>query len=117
MDRKYRFIFNNYDFVKKRYYSELYDVQTNISTLVDYPVYDVCNNKALSLNFNRLAILRPDYGYFNVAMSKEELEDISDDGVYIIDLERNSCTLLLSIERLLQTFPIVMILKKLLHIR
>ncbi|MCE9445576.1 hypothetical protein [Bacteroides fragilis] len=103
---KYRFIFNNYDFVKKRYYSELYDVQTNISTLVDYPVYDVCNNKALSLNFNRLAILRPDYGYFNVAMSKEELEDISDDGVYIIDLERNSCTLLLSIERLLQTFPI-----------
>lgn len=103
---KYRIIFNNYDLDKKKYYSELYNVKTNVSTFIDYPVYDVFNNKALSLNFNRLALLRPDYGYFNVAMSEEDVKSINDDGVYLVDLERNTSTLLLSIEKLLQTFPI-----------
>ena len=66
-------------------------------TIVDYPIYDVKNNIALSLNFDRLRILRPDYGYRNRKI-KIDVNNIENDGIYLIDLEENTSQLIITLE-------------------
>ncbi len=57
-------IYNNYDESKSDYVSKSYNILTGKYIIYDIPIYDTFNNEfALTLNFSRLHLLRPDYGY------------------------------------------------------
>lgn len=93
------FIFNDYDTKHRRYVSNIVSTSDNgIERKIDYPVYDTHKNIAVSLNFDRLALLRPDYGYRNRKHEKDiDLFDLKNDGIYFVDLKSNSQRLLISL--------------------
>ena len=88
---------------KDSYKSKILNVKNNKSRIIDFPIYSVNSNKriSISLNFSRLSRLRPDYGYFNLDWSSIKKID-KDDGVFLIDLEKNTKNLVISFEQLLQ---------------
>ena len=99
---EYNFIFNDYDKKKDRYISKIVNsVLGEIVRIVDYPIYDVKNNIALSLNFDRLRILTPDYGYRNRGIAID-INNIENDGIYLIDLENNTSELIISLKDVVQ---------------
>jgi len=71
--------------------------------VINFPIYDCFKDRfALSLNFERLNILRPDYGYRSKKSSKQiHWQKNSTDGIYYIDLINNSNRLLISIEQVI----------------
>jgi hypothetical protein len=93
------FIYNNFDSQKNEYISKIYDVETQELKSINYPVYDCFKDiYALSVNFDRLQALRPDYGYRNKENIDVDWEDNTSDGIYYIDLQSNQKRLLLTIE-------------------
>jgi hypothetical protein len=97
------FIYNNYDKNRDVYISKIYNVDTKTFRVIDSPIYDCYQDKfALSLNFDRLNILRPDYGYRNKKNTKVVDWDSNDsDGIYFVDLERNMSSLILSFQNVI----------------
>lgn len=57
-------------------------------------------NRAISLNYRRLAVLRPDYGYTCEAKNFSPDMSDSEDGLFSVDLETGETALILSIEKL-----------------
>ena len=95
-----RFIFN--DFEDGDYVSRIGSVSSRgIDSIIGFPVYDTCGNTALSLNFERLNLLRPDYGYRNKGkFTKEDLLKLENDGIFRVDLEKNKQELIISLGEL-----------------
>ena len=96
------FIFNNFDAERGIYVSEIINLRDrDLNRTLDFPVYDTAEKVGLSLNFNRLALLRPDYGYRNLVEGGDyELLEDARDGVFICDLINNRVELLISLEYL-----------------
>ena len=94
------FIFNDFDAERERYISKIVNANSGkIEKIVDFPIYDTYKSFGISLNFDRLAILRPDYGYRNLAYKNNfDLSNLKDDGIFYIDLDNNEQKLLLSLE-------------------
>lgn len=87
------------DFNNGRFISKIISTKGKEQQIIDFPIYQVsdCGSFGLSLNFSRLAKLRPDYGYFNLPTN--QLKPIqSDDGIFYVDLKSNRCDLVLSLE-------------------
>ena len=95
LDEKH--IIHNY-FDGKKYCAKKVNIDTLESETYVGPIYSLSKNKnfALSLNFSRLAKLRPDYGYFNLPY--QNLKDDKEDGIFYLDLEKNEMRLLMSLE-------------------
>jgi len=92
----YKFIYNNFE--DGRYISKVYDIKAKTFTIVDFSVYDCFKDRfAISLNFERLAIWRNDYAYKN-KNTKINWSDNKNDGLYFIDLKKNSAKLIVSIQ-------------------
>ena len=89
------------DFDGEKFISKIVDINTKEHKVIDFPIYSVSKNKkfALSLNFSRLAKLRKDYGYFNLPY--ENLPSNKDDGIYYVDLIKNTNELWLSLEEII----------------
>lgn len=100
-----QFIINDFDNLTKKYFSIIVDVKANQSKIIDLPIYSVssCGNFALTLSFDRLNLMRPDYAYFN---KPPELIDDDKDGIWKIDLLKNTNKLILSIEKLKDFQPV-----------
>lgn len=95
-----RFIFNDYDKTLQKYISIIVNSATGkIAKTIDFPIYDVYKNVALSLNFDRLNLLRPDYGYRN-RLEKVNLDftDNEKDGIFFVNLEKNTSKLIISLK-------------------
>lgn len=94
------FIYNNFDKSRDIYISKIYNARTRVSKVIDSPIYDCYQDKfALSLNFDRLNMLRPDYGYRNKQnITAVDWESNDDDGIYYVDLECNTNSLILSFQ-------------------
>ncbi len=102
------FIFNDYDPPNDKYVSNIVCAsRQEIIKTIDSPVYDCYNDYALSLNFDRLNLLRPDYGYRNRAdhFDSSDLDD-ANDGIYYVDLEENQYNLIISLEKLTSIKPV-----------
>ena len=101
---KNRFIHNLYR--DGEYISKIIDTKKNEEKVIDYPIYSMSKdgNFSVSLNFSRLAKLRPDYGYFNSDYSNIEKVDFND-GIYYIDLLKNERKLIISFKTLLEFCP------------
>lgn len=82
-----KFIYN--DFLKGRYVSIVYDIEQQISEIIEYPVQAVSYDKFVSIDYNLLKMTRPDYGYFNLtddysfSLDKPAFEIISYDGIVL----------------------------------
>jgi hypothetical protein len=93
-------IFNDYDNASNKYYSKIINTKGDLIRKFEMPINNV-NKKgdfALCLNYERLAIYRPDYGYFNKKESKL-LKD-EDDGIWSLNLLTGEIKLIISIEKL-----------------
>lgn len=95
-----KIIFNDYDAVSSQYISKIIDKEGNIIQELELPVYSISKtgDYALSLNFSRLAAMRPDYGYFNI--DYDELLEDDKDGIWYIDLKTSKTYLLLTLNQL-----------------
>ena len=99
---KNQIIFNNYDVNTNQYFSSVIDITGKLIREYEFPVNNVsrCGKFALGLNYDRLAVMRPDYGYFNRKDIK--LPSNEDDGIWNINLETGKVDLILTLEQLRQ---------------
>lgn len=93
------FIFNNYD-DKLGYFSEKHNHITGEKEIFNFPFYCINNDNSrfLSLNFERLQILAPGYGY----PIKNKNFDLYEDGVWEYDLIKKSYKRLFTLIELLK---------------
>lgn len=89
-------LLNDYDSEKEIYISKIIDNAGKTLKSFDLPINYVsnCGKYALCLNYDRLSLLRPDYGYFN----KKELNIPSDDkdGIWYLDLNNGDKKLIVT---------------------
>ena len=75
-------------------------------TVFSRPVYTLSNDRryALSLNFSRLDVERPGYGYPGLYDPSQNLAFPDDDGVFLMDLNSGENKLVVSLKRLVNEF-------------
>lgn len=61
--------------------------------------------EALSLNYKRLLLLRPEYGYMPLARNFSADQALDQDGVWRVSIESGECELLFSLEDLINQYP------------
>jgi hypothetical protein len=93
-------IFNDYDAKNDKYIAKIIDTKGYLLETYNKPVNNVskCGNYALSLNYSRLAVMRPDYGYFN--RGNVALPEDNEDGIWHIDFNSGETNLIISLEQL-----------------
>lgn len=83
----------------KHYRSKMVTLSTAEEKIFELPIYTVSpKGFSLTLNFSRLAKLRPDYGYFNLPYN--ELPDDSEDGIYYLDMDKNRGSLFMPLKHI-----------------
>jgi hypothetical protein len=94
------FLFNDYDDQNDQYISKIVNVEGDLIRTYNCPVYNVskCGKFALTLNYTRLARLRPDYGYFNKRNSTLPPDNV--DGIWHLDLTTGQKSLIISLDHL-----------------
>lgn len=89
-----------------QYKSKILNISRGNETIIDHPIYSFNKEKgiALTLNFMRLAKLRPDYGYFCKNLDNLPRKN-PDDGIFLLDLKKNTTQIIISFEDLLKFCP------------
>lgn len=84
-----KIIFN--DFCDNTYCSRIINVVDNNEDRINYPLYDINKDgtRGLSLNFERLGVMRPGYGYVN-RKYVADLSNLPNEGIDEIDLKNNT---------------------------
>ena len=79
--------------------ARILDVKTGEKSTLCRPVYCLSpdGNWALSLNFSRLDRERPGYGYPGAFDRTEKINVPEDDGVWLVDLKKNTAKLIISV--------------------
>lgn len=93
-------LFNDYDEICNQYVSKVINNQGELIKTYPLSVNNVskCGQYALSLNYDRLAKMRPDYGYFNrkgVSLPSDE-----EDGIWNLNFETSETRLIISLAQL-----------------
>lgn len=86
-----------------QYISRVLDVQSRQTVIqYDYPIYALSKNsrRAVSLNFSRLARLRPGYGYTTVPDVRVDEGAPNNDGLFVINLDTGESELVVSLRDL-----------------
>lgn len=101
-------IYNDYLSEENGYRAKIRNITTNEVRIINKPIYSVATSGkfALTLNFDRLALMRPDYGYFNRNMDWKDLPSDSEDGIWYIDIEKNDSKLIITLEQLKNFHPV-----------
>jgi hypothetical protein len=102
------FIFNDFDHSDMQYVSRVHSIHKKDEVKrFDLPVQDAFKQEYfLSLNYQRLQALRPDYGYQNLpALNKQELTDLRNDGIWIVNFESADFNLLIALQDIVQFEP------------
>lgn len=101
-----KFIYN--DLVDGKFASVIFDLKTRAKTVVPHPVSAVSpdGREAVSINYARLRLTRPDYGYGgNGQDARENVTWPEDDGLYLANLETGTAKLIVSIASLRAQMP------------
>ena len=99
------FIYNDFCDVTKKYISKVISTDTlTISNICNFPVQSLFNDQFfLSINYQRLLTLNPDYGYRNKPkLTKKELLNLYDDGIWKISFRTGSSKLLISLHDVIE---------------
>ncbi|HPM82685.1 MAG TPA: hypothetical protein PLF81_18405 [Candidatus Anammoximicrobium sp.] len=100
------FIFN--DLVDGKFVSVIFDMTTKTRRVVPYPVSAVSADGkwAVSINYARLRLTRPDYGYGgNGQDARRDVTWPTDDGLWLVNLERGEAKLIVSIASVRDRMP------------
>lgn len=75
------------DFKENQYIARIFDVDAKTESIIDYPLYDISNDgkNGLSINFERLGVMRPGYGY--TCRPYTQGNNLSKEGVDLINLQ------------------------------
>src|SRR5690554_650219 len=101
-------IYNDFDSQQQRYISHVLSVeQKAIIKSFNYPVQDsFTTDYFISLNYQRLMTLRPDYGYRNLPnLAPAELDSLGQDGLWKVDYATGEAKLLISLTQACQHQP------------
>jgi len=97
------------DFRNGRYVSVILNVFTKKEIkVIPFPVSAVSPNgkEAVCINFSRIRITRPDYGYGgNGQDSKPEVQFPEDDGIFIVNLETGKAKMIVSVSQIKKMVP------------
>jgi hypothetical protein len=97
------------DFRKGKYVSVIMNVFTKKEIkIIPYPVSAVSpdGKEAISINFSRLRLTRPDYGYGGNGQDPgEDIPFPHNDGLFLVDLETGVARLLISFEQIKDLVP------------
>lgn len=76
------------DYVDGKYVNRIVNINTNEEKRLNWPLYDIdLNGKyGITLDFERLGVMRPGYGY---TCEPYRVGDLWNDGISIIDIEKN----------------------------
>jgi len=98
-------IYNDYDDITDQYISKVVDTEGKLIRTYNIPINNVSKTGeyALSLNYDRLAKMRPDYGYFN--RKNNELTADDNDGIWYLDLKNGKTELIVTLEQLKNLSP------------
>ncbi len=92
------FIFNDFKVERQHYHTRIFDTEKGVEIgQVDMPIQTKIDDTSyLSINYQRLALLRPDYGYFNLPPGDCDVFDLENDGIWMINVTDGVCQLLYS---------------------
>lgn len=95
------------DFRDGRYCSVIKAVATGSERLICAPLAHLSADRkwGLSINFPRVWDFRPGYGYCNTRDPYRDVNVPEEDGVFLVDLEKNTSRLILNYRQLAQAFP------------
>lgn len=101
-------IYNDYLPKKDSYISKIVNIETGNEKILNKPIYSVSNDGkfALTLNYERLALMRPDYGYFNKKADWKDIPKNSHDGIWFIDIQEDDSKLILTLDQLKNYEPV-----------
>lgn len=94
--------------VDNNYGSSVHNILTKkIIREYQYPIYSLTSDSkyALTLNFSRLGVFRPGYGYNNFKCKNKNICAPSDDGIWLLDMESGKVDLLFSIKDVINIEP------------
>lgn len=83
------------------YKAKVYSIKEDyVIKTFDYPVQDsFADNFFLSINYQRLIAVAPDYGYRNLPqLSEEEMKSVENDGIWKVDVKTGESELLISLK-------------------
>ncbi len=98
------------DFINGKFVSLILNVFTKNKRLIPYPVSAVSpdGKEAICINFARLRIIRPDYGYGGSGQDPREDDPFpADDGLFLVNLETGKAKLLVSIKQIIDMVPAI----------
>ena len=95
-----KIIYNDYDSERDIYITKVIDKSGTLIKTYDMPINNVSKSGeyALTLNYDRLAKMRPDYGYFN--RKQPALLSDENDGIWKIDFKSGRIDLIITLEQL-----------------
>lgn len=99
--------YNRFNKLYNKYECVVFDTDAMIEVKVlPIPIYSLSKQEdyALSLNFERLSVMRADYGYF--CRNNYELPDNLHDGIWKIDIATGVITLIISLQQLIDLDPV-----------
>ena len=95
------------DLIGDRFVSVFVDIDTGARRVLPRPIYTISHDGryALSLNFARLAVTRPGYGYNGLIDQWNDELHPAEDGIYLMDLATGEHRLIVSIDQLARSNP------------
>ncbi|MFH0965159.1 MAG: hypothetical protein V2A58_14260 [Planctomycetota bacterium] len=90
-----------------RFVSVILDIESGAERVIDRAVAAISRSGryALSINFARLAVTRPGYGYEGILDPFQRENRPPGDGIYLVDLERNTSKLVIPLAQLAPLIP------------
>jgi Tol biopolymer transport system component len=87
--------------------SVLVTTDGSILNTYEYPIQSIspCGNFFVSINYARLALLRPDYGYSIKSSNFLKSFDLENDGLWVVDIETGAGSLIVSLLDLINFAP------------
>lgn len=105
-DPNRRFIYN--DIVDGKFAAVIFDIETRQKRVVPFPVSAVSTDGkwAISINYARLRLTRPDYGYGgNGQDARKDVTWPKDDGLWLVDLQTGEGELIVPIDSVRERMP------------
>lgn len=95
------------DYRNGSYCTVILDLTTGTERILCAPLANLSEDRkwGLSINFPRVWDFRPGYGYCNTRDSYYDVAAPEDDGIFLVDVEKNTSRLILSYRQLAEAFP------------